>query len=93
MTDHDRINDESAARLGDYVARELLRRSAATLIRWGEAHGKDQMPPGHVRLLDDIMEFLMPAHPIGRDASRPGDLVPLANGRSVDLGGRWTMPT
>ena len=31
--------------------------------------------------------------PIGRDPSRPGDLVPLANGRSVDLGGRWTMPT
>lgn len=28
-----------------------------------------------------------------RHASRPGDLVPLANGRSVDLGGRWTMPT
>lgn len=29
---------------------------------------------------------------VGRAVDRPGDLVPLANGRSVDLGGRWTMP-
>lgn len=32
-----------------------------------------------------------PEQPVGREPSRPGDLVPLANGRSVDLGGKWRL--
>ena len=34
-----------------------------------------------------------PAEPIGRTPERPADLVPLANGRSVDLAGAWKLPT
>lgn len=87
-------------------AHELLARAARHLEAWHESYGSADpvwLPPaGDVRLLEDIGAELRAAPapaerevvtPIGRTACRPAELVPLANGRSADLGGRWTMPT
>ena len=44
--------------------------------------------------IDASIDAAMAAEaPAGRAADRPGDLVPLANGGSVDLAGNWKLPT
>ena len=44
--------------------------------------------------LDAAIDAAMGAEaPVGRVADRPGDLVPLAGGGSVDLAGSWKLPT
>jgi len=113
MTDHDRINDEAAARL---VAQFGLRVNGVgrdadnerTLIVYFDRRPTDdelRAVHEHLRTLPtpprpydglfagivDEVEARKAA--VGRAADRPGDLVPLANGGSVDLAGSWKLPT
>lgn len=101
MTDHDRINDEAAARL---MARADARRldwleeranqPGGLLLHDGSERGRTGLGlrPGNLtRTLREAIDQAMTMR-ISREPPL-GDLVPLANGRAVDLGGRWTMPT
>jgi hypothetical protein len=103
MTDHhDRINDEAAARLLALAdARRLdwleaaANRPGGLLLHDGTERGRTGLglrPGALVRTLREAIDAAMTTT-ISREPPARNDLGLQSNPRSVDLGGRWTMPT
>jgi hypothetical protein len=104
MNDHDRINDEAAtalhARFGsDWLDCAVVLPPPGVLVdtKIDDADGVRNEQPlkrqGSLWFVADgsMYVYYLPTH-WRAIAPVPRDLIPLANGRSVDLGGRWTMP-
>lgn len=122
MTDHDRISNESAARLR-LVVRAFEIADAAMIVAaqcYGVPNGEEGygMADGNGREVRTVAEAgeemreavewltarklatlssdkrgdVLTLALLGRAPDRPGELVPLAGGGSVDFAGNWRMP-
>jgi hypothetical protein len=82
---HEALNSIAAARLAVDLLRRERSEVATVNISVDEQRALRNALNRSVRFVDSV--------PVGRTPERPADLVPLANGSSVDLGGHWTLPT